>query len=98
MREQITREPNLSKAVEYVRQQVVHAPNADRNVAEQVDRALHEVVQLQRQGRESEARMRLNEALVKAEQAVRALKATVRSVSDVFVRQTDPNRVDSSYR
>ncbi|NNU86207.1 hypothetical protein ETC04_03330 [Geobacillus sp. MR] len=90
VREQITREPNLSKAVEYVRQQVVHAPNADRNVAEQVDRALHEVVQLQRQGRESEARMRLNEALVKAEQAVRALKATVRSVSDVFVRQLTP--------
>ncbi|MGP9077214.1 hypothetical protein ACSYHE_15690 [Geobacillus thermodenitrificans subsp. calidus] len=84
VREQVTREPNLSKAVEYVRQQVVHAPNVDRNVAEQVDRALREVVQLQRQGRESEARMRLNESLVKAEQAVRALETTVRAVNDVF--------------
>jgi len=84
VREQIAREPNLSKAVEYVRQQVDHAPNVDRNVAEQVDRALHEVVQLQRQERESEAWMRLNEALVKAEQAVRALETTVRAVNDVF--------------
>ncbi|MED0663154.1 hypothetical protein [Geobacillus thermodenitrificans] len=84
VREQIAREPNLSKAVEYVRQQVVHAPNVDRNTAKQVDRALHEVVQLQRQERESEAWMRLNEALVKAEQAVRALEMTVRVVNDVF--------------
>jgi len=84
VREQIARQPNLSKAVEYVRQQVDHAPNVDRNVAEQVDRALHEVVQLQRQERESEAWMRLNEALVKAEQAVRALETTVRAVNDVF--------------
>ncbi|WPZ18104.1 hypothetical protein UM396_16315 [Geobacillus subterraneus] len=82
VREQVAREPNLSKAVEYVRQQVVHMPNVERNVAEQVDRALREVVQLQRQGREGEARARLSEALVKAEQAARALEATVQSVSD----------------
>ncbi|WP_232722030.1 MULTISPECIES: hypothetical protein [unclassified Geobacillus] len=82
VREQVVREPNLSKAVEYVRQQVVDAPNVDRDVAEQVDRALREVVQLQRQGREGEARARLSEVLVKAEQAARALEATVQSVSD----------------
>ncbi|ATA61452.1 hypothetical protein GS458_3022 [Geobacillus stearothermophilus] len=75
VREQVAREPNLSKAVEYVRQQVVHMPNVERNVAEQVDRALREVAQLQRQGRESEARARLIEALVKAEQAARASEA-----------------------
>ncbi|WP_053093093.1 MULTISPECIES: hypothetical protein [Geobacillus] len=82
VREQVAREPSLSKAVEYVRQQVVHMPNVERNVAEQVDRALREVVQLQRQGREGEARARLSEVLVKAEQAARALEATVQSVSD----------------
>ncbi|WJQ13767.1 hypothetical protein QT238_16920 [Geobacillus stearothermophilus] len=82
VREQVVREPNLSKAVEYVRQQVVHMPNVERNVVEQVDRALREVVQLQRQGREGEARARLSEVLVKAEQAARALEATVQSVSD----------------
>ncbi|MED4269209.1 hypothetical protein P9199_02835 [Geobacillus stearothermophilus] len=82
VREQVVREPNLSKAVEYVRQQVVDAPNVDRDVAEQVDRALREVAQLQQQGREGEARVRLNEVLVKAEQAARALEATVQSVSD----------------
>ncbi|MGG2954697.1 hypothetical protein, partial [Geobacillus stearothermophilus] len=37
---------------------------------------------LQRQGREGEARARLSEALVKAEQAARASEATVQSVSD----------------
>ncbi|MGG2971716.1 hypothetical protein [Geobacillus stearothermophilus] len=82
VREQVAREPSLSKAVEYVRQQVVHTPNVDRDVAEQVDRVLREVVQLQRQGREGEARARLSEVLVKAEQAARALEATVQSVSD----------------
>ncbi|MED3750266.1 hypothetical protein [Geobacillus stearothermophilus] len=82
VREQVAREPNLSKAVEYVRQQVVDAPNVDRDVVEQVDRALREVAQLQQQGRESEARARLSEVLVKAEQAARALEATVQSVSD----------------
>ncbi|PTR48951.1 hypothetical protein CW755_00235, partial [Geobacillus thermodenitrificans] len=87
VREQVAREPNLSKAVEYVRQQVVHAPNVDRNVAEQVDRALREVVQLQRQGRESEARMRLNEALVKVEQAARVSEAG---------RQLRDNRLQAS--
>ncbi|PTR45859.1 hypothetical protein, partial [Geobacillus thermodenitrificans] len=74
--EQVAREPNLSKAVEYVRQQVVHAPNVDRNVAKQVDRALREVVQLQRQGRESEAWVRLNEALTRLEQAVQPEKVS----------------------
>ncbi|AMX82295.1 hypothetical protein GS3922_00515 [Geobacillus subterraneus] len=84
VREQIAREPNLSKAVEYVRQQVVHTPNVDRDVAEQVERALREVAQLQRQGREGEARARLSEVLVKAEQAARASETVVRSVNDIF--------------
>ncbi|MGP3561717.1 hypothetical protein, partial [Geobacillus sp. BK01] len=71
VRDEIAREPNVSKAVEYARRQVVEAPDVDRNVAEQVDRALREVVQLQRQGRESEARVRLNQALMQMEQEVR---------------------------
>jgi len=44
VREQAAREPNLSKAVEYVRQQVVHAPNVERNAADEVDRALRETI------------------------------------------------------
>lgn len=71
LREQVIREPNVSKAVEYARRQVVEAPDVDRSVAERVDRTLREVVQLQRQGRESEARARLNQALMRVEQEVR---------------------------
>ncbi|MGX1901490.1 metal-dependent peptidase, partial [Thermolongibacillus altinsuensis] len=65
------REPNLFKAVEQVRQHIVDAPEMDREVAEKVNRALREVVQLQQQGREVEARVRLTQALDQAEEALR---------------------------
>lgn len=81
--EQIARERNLSKGVEDVRREVVRAPSVDRDVAEQVERAMREVVQLQRQGREGEARARLNEALVEAEQVIRASEADARFAIDV---------------
>ncbi|GAB6006780.1 hypothetical protein JCM12214_26800 [Geobacillus vulcani] len=73
--EQVAREPNLSKAVDYVCQHVVEAADVDRNVAERLDRVLREVVQLQRQGLKIEARVRLNQALIQMEQEVRASEA-----------------------
>ncbi|PDM39218.1 hypothetical protein DXK91_07605 [Parageobacillus toebii] len=75
VREQAAREPNLSKAVEQVRQHIVDAPEMDREVAEKVNRALREVVQLQQQGREVEVRVRLMQALTQAEEALRANEA-----------------------
>ncbi|RAK19917.1 hypothetical protein B0I26_10599, partial [Anoxybacillus vitaminiphilus] len=75
VREQAAREPNFTKAVEHVRQNIVDAPEMDREVAEKVNRALREVVQLQQQGREVEARGRLMQALAQAEEALRANEA-----------------------
>jgi hypothetical protein len=72
VREQAAREPNLTKAVEQVRQHIVDAPEMDQEVAEKVNRALREVVQLQQMGREIEARVRLMQALTQAEEALRA--------------------------
>ncbi|MED4968211.1 hypothetical protein [Parageobacillus toebii] len=72
VREQAAREPNLSKAVEQVRQHIVDALEIDQEIAKKVDRALREVVQLQQQGREGEARVRLMQALAQAEEALRA--------------------------
>jgi hypothetical protein len=71
VREQVTREPNLSEAVEQVRQHIVDAPEMDRKVAEKLNRALREVVQLQQQGREGDARIRLMQVLTQAEEALR---------------------------
>ncbi|WP_183363822.1 hypothetical protein [Saccharococcus caldoxylosilyticus] len=75
VREQALREPNLTKAVEQVRQHIVDAPEMDQEIAKKVDRALREVVQLQQQGREGEARVRLVQALTQAEETLRANEA-----------------------
>ena len=46
MKAEIQQEPNLQKAVEKVRDQVVNNPKIDREVAQKVD-SLKETVQLQ---------------------------------------------------
>ena len=47
MKSEIQQEPNLEKAVEKVRDQVVNNPKIDREVAQKVDQAVKETVQLQ---------------------------------------------------
>ncbi|GMN99911.1 hypothetical protein [Parageobacillus thermoglucosidasius] len=99
VREQAIREPNLTKAVEHVRQHIVDAPVVDREVAEKLNRALREVVQLQQQGREVEARVRLTQALDQAEEALRGnggksqpsqnLVELVKDVRSQVMKETD---------
>jgi hypothetical protein len=84
VREQVTREPNLSKAVEQVRQHIVDAPTMDREVAEKVNRGLREVMQLQQQGREVEARARLVQALTQAEEILRANESKPQSSANLI--------------
>ncbi|WP_062756127.1 hypothetical protein [Parageobacillus toebii] len=84
VREQAIREPNLTKAVEHVRQHIVDAPEMDREVAEKVNRALREVVQLQQQGREVEARVRLMQALTQAEETLRANESKPQSSANLI--------------
>ena len=64
---EIKQEPNLQKAVEKVRDQVVNNPKIDREVAQKVDQALKEMIPLQKVGQELVGRDRLEQALAKAE-------------------------------
>ena len=64
---EVQSEPNLQKAVEKVREQVVTNPKMDREVAQKVEQALKEATQLQRVGQEPAGRDRIQQALVKAE-------------------------------
>ena len=72
---EIQQEPNLQKAVEKVRDQVVNNPKIDREVAQKVDQAVKETVQLQQIGRESVGRERLQQALTKAEVELRSIES-----------------------
>ena len=49
---EIQQEPNLQKAVEKVRDQVVNNPKIDREVAQKVDQAIKETISLQKVGQE----------------------------------------------
>ena len=64
---EIQQEPNLQKAVEKVRDQVVNNPKIDREVAQKVEQALKETISLQKVGQELAGRDRLQQALAKAE-------------------------------
>ena len=64
---EIKQEPNLQKAVEKVRDQVVNNPKIDREVAQKVEQALKETISLQKVGQELVGRDRLQQALDKAE-------------------------------
>ena len=75
LKAEIQQEPNLQKAVEKVRDQVVNNPKIDREVAQKVDQAVKETVQLQQIGRESVGRERLQQALTKAEVELRSIES-----------------------
>jgi len=64
---EVQNEPNLQRAVEKVREQIIANPKVDREVAQKVEQSVKEAVQLQQIGRESTGRERLQQALAKAE-------------------------------
>ncbi|OEH92189.1 hypothetical protein [Bacillus solimangrovi] len=76
-REQVQSEPNLQKAVDRVRDQVVNNREINREVSQKVEKALKEAEQLQRMGREQAGRERITQALKQAE--VEQVKMEARS-------------------
>ena len=52
MKSEIQQEPDLQKAVEKVRDQVVNNPKVDREVAQKVEQAIKETLSLQKVGQE----------------------------------------------
>ncbi|WP_394234949.1 hypothetical protein [Niallia oryzisoli] len=67
---------NLQQAVETVRDEVISNPKINREVAQKVDQAVKEAVQLQQIGRESTGRERLQQALDKAEVELQKIEAS----------------------
>ena len=72
---EVKREPNLQRAVEKVREQVVANPKIDREVAQKVEQVLKEAMQLQKVGQESAGRERIQQVLVKAEVELKQIEA-----------------------
>ena len=75
MKSEVQQEPNLQKAVEKVRDQVVNNPKIDREVAQKVEQALKETVTLQKVGQEPAGRDRLQQALTKAEVELKQIES-----------------------
>ena len=75
MKSEIQQEPNLQKAVEKVRDQVVNNPKIDREVAQKVDQAIKETISLQKVGQEPAGRDRLQQALTKAEVELKQIES-----------------------
>ena len=75
MKAEIQQEPNLQKAVEKVRDQVVNNPKIDREVAQKVEQALKETISLQKVGQEPAGRDRLQQALTKAEVELKQIES-----------------------
>ena len=90
---EVQSEPNLQRAVEKVREQVVANPKVDREVAQKVEQALKEAVQLQQIGRESTGRERLNQALAKAEVELKQIE-TRQPAQATQVSQTDQETIE----
>lgn len=67
IREQVQREPNVQRALEQTRQQVVNNHEFPREVRTQVGQAVEESQRLLRQGQEQVARERLSQALQQVE-------------------------------
>ncbi|MBY0123476.1 hypothetical protein [Bacillus sp. S/N-304-OC-R1] len=89
---EIQREPELQKAIEKVRDQVVNNPKIDREVAQKVDQALKEANQLQQIGKESVGREHLQQVLAKAEVELKQLE------SRQPVQQAQSERVTNEQR
>ena len=88
---EVQSEPNLQRAVEKVREQVVANPKMDREVAQKVEQALKEATQLQKIGQESIGRDRLQQALVKAEVESKTNRNTSASASNSGITNRSRN-------
>lgn len=71
----VQKEASLQRVVEKVREQVIANPKVEREVAQKVEQAVKEAVQLQQIGRETTDSERLQQALAKAEGELQQIKA-----------------------
>ncbi|MED1938972.1 hypothetical protein, partial [Cytobacillus firmus] len=88
---EVQNEPDLQRAVEKVREQVVQYPKMDREVAQKVERALNEAVRLQQIGQETVGRERIQQALTKAETELKQIEARQPVLSDRSVPKRRPS-------
>ncbi|MFO1444409.1 hypothetical protein KDN24_14615 [Bacillus sp. Bva_UNVM-123] len=72
---QVQQEPNLERAIEKVRDQIVNNPKITQEVAQKIEQALRETAQIKQMGQESAGRERLQQALAKAEVELKQVEA-----------------------
>ena len=87
---EIQQEPNLQKAVEKVRDQVVNNPKIDREVAQKVEQAIKETISLQKVGQEPAGRDRLQQALTKAEVELKQIESRQPAQQTQVSTSTEP--------
>ena len=90
MKAEIQQEPNLQKAVEKVRDQVVNNPKIDREVTQKVEQALKETDTLQKVGQEQAGRDRLQQALTKAEVELKQIESRQPAQQTQVATSTEP--------
>ena len=90
MKSEIQQEPDLQKAVEKVRDQVVNNPKIDREVAQKVEQAVKETVSLQKVGQEPAGRDRLQQALTKAEVELKQIESRQPAQQTQVSTSTEP--------
>ncbi|MED4350978.1 hypothetical protein P9265_01340 [Schinkia azotoformans] len=88
-KEEVQRDPNLQRAIEKVREQVVNNPKIDGEIAQKVEKAVIEARQLQQIGRESMGRERLTQALTQAENELNQMESRQQQQVKVEPPQTD---------
>ncbi|EKN65674.1 hypothetical protein BAZO_11590, partial [Schinkia azotoformans LMG 9581] len=88
-KEDVQRDPNLQRAIEKVREQVVNNPKIDGEIAQKVEKAVIEARQLQQIGRESMGRERLTQALTQAENELNQMESRQQQQVKVEPPQTD---------
>ncbi|MEC1743404.1 hypothetical protein [Schinkia azotoformans] len=89
-KEEVQRDPNLQRAIEKVRGQIVNNPKLDVEVAQKVEKAVNEARQLQQIDREPMGRERLVQALTQAENELKQMELRQQSQS-ARIEQPQPD-------
>ncbi|MED1872989.1 hypothetical protein [Brevibacillus borstelensis] len=88
-KEAVKQEPNLDKAVQLIKTQLVNNLKLEPEVATKVEKALLEAVKLQQAGREGTARLLLMQTLEQVEAQTGGTQSLIQAVKDSGTLQSD---------
>ncbi|EKN67653.1 hypothetical protein [Schinkia azotoformans] len=94
-KEDVQRDPNLQRAIEKVRDQVVNNPKIDVEVAKKIDKAVNEAHQLQQIGREIMGREHLSRALAQAESELKQTETRQQQQQNINQNQSEQRTIET---